>query len=226
MQFDRLIGAGIVPGADGDATQIREVRAAADEPAKISGQGANVVAATTGDAQTALGQPIGAKSLMIEPNGLVEVNSRGGHDYGLAAMGLDVSALAGDPLGAGRVRCLIVPADELRQGIVELACREFGRIARGKYLAEGVAIVGFNAPVDGGFVDFWNGVQVIEEACGGAGEDEEQAVGEGIERAAVTDSGSLVRVRGAGGGDAGLDEGKAGGTDGFVEQLDAGGHCC
>src|SRR5687768_1852822 len=123
---------------------------------------------------------------MVEPAGFVEVDARRRQLKGFAAVGLEVGAFAGDALVAGGRRDLVMPAEKGLQGGVE---NIGGGGGRGFVLedgaAGGVAVVGFDAPAEGGFVGLGGGVEVIEELGGGLDEDEEEARGEGVEGAAV-----------------------------------------
>ncbi len=99
-----------------------------------------------------------------------------------------------------------------------------GEIADADDGAERVAVVGFDSPADGGFVDFGDRVEVIEQSRGGFDEDEKQALGERVEGAAVADFGGFSGFILRGGLDDVLDHREAGGAGGFVEKMDAGGH--
>src|SRR5580658_9569477 len=118
----------------------------------------------------------------------MKVDAGWGHDDAFAAMGFDVGTLAVYALGTGGVGNLLMPTDEGLQRGVELFRREMGCVAGRDDLALRIAVIGFDAPADGGFVDLGNVVQIVEEPRGWFDEDQQQAAGEGIERAAVADS--------------------------------------
>src|SRR5438067_8482520 len=101
------------------------MRTAFQEPPKIARQGADVVTAAHRDLQFAL-----ARQVVTEPARLMKVNARRGHDHRFTAMSFNVRALAADALVAGSRRDLVLPADEARQGVVELLRGQIRRIAR------------------------------------------------------------------------------------------------
>ena len=219
VEFNESIGAGITPGTDGDAMQCGEMGAAADEPAEIAGQGADVISSADRHSQLT-----GAREVVTEPACFVEIDLRGGQIDCFAAVGLEIGALAVDSFGAGGRRRLIVPADETRQGVVELSRVKSGWVAGECGAAMEIAVVRFDAPSHGGVVNLGDGVQVIEQARGGLHENEQQAAGEGVERSAVTNLRIPFCVLKLGGLDARLHERKARGSFGFVKQVNAGAH--
>src|SRR5687767_10841283 len=136
--------------------------AAVEEAAEVAGEGADVVAAAGDDAEAAL-----AGEVMGEPIGFVEVDAGWGELEGFAAMGFEIGAFAVDALVAGGRGDLVVPAEEGLQGGVELrGARRSGGFALEDGATGGVAVVGFDAPADGGFVGLGGGVEVVEELGG------------------------------------------------------------
>jgi len=183
VDFDGSVGAGIEPRSDGITSQFGEMRAASEHSAQVAGQCADVISAANGQLQ-----PAGERQIVSEPAGFVEIDARGRHDDGFAALCPDVGALAVDAFGAGGMRDLLVPADECLNHIFQPLGREARWIAAGSDLAVRIAVVGFDAPSNYGRISFGNVMQVIEQPGGRLHEDEQQPAGEGIERAAVADA--------------------------------------
>ncbi len=69
-QFDAPVRARVDPGADRDAMQPREMSAAADEPAKVARESADVIAAAHREAHCAL-----HRQIVVEPDCFVEINT-------------------------------------------------------------------------------------------------------------------------------------------------------
>ena len=183
VHFDVPAGAGVMPRTDRQSMQIGQVRPAAEGSAEVAGESANVVAAAHDDAQAAL-----AREVVAEPLRLVQVDARGREIDLLAAVRLDVRALAADALVARRRRDLLLPAQKrFQRGVEALRRVRHGGLTLKDGLAGRVAVVGLDAPADGRLVHLGGIVQVIEELRRRLDEDQQQPVGERIERAAVAD---------------------------------------
>jgi hypothetical protein len=159
VQFHESVCAGILPGTDPLAMQLAEMGAAAEEAADIARKGADVISAADDQFHPAL-----AREIVAHPTGLVQIDARSRQIECFAAMGLDVGAFAVDSLVAGWRGNLVAPADQLRQYVFELLGSESARIACGDDAAMRIAVIGFDAPADGGVIGFGNRVQIIEQS--------------------------------------------------------------
>ena len=99
------------------------------------------------------------------------------------------------------------------------------RLASRHHSPEQVAVVRLRSPCEGGDVRLWNRVQEIHQARRLAGEEQDESLGERVERAAMAD-GQLVAAD-AGGANLlheRLHQGEAGLANRLVDEMDAGRH--
>ncbi len=116
----------------------------------------------------------------------MEENTRGWQLHGFAAVGSNVGALSANSFVARRRRHLLLPTRQDLHLIVQSRLVQSGGVACRDNLTEGVEGVRFGAPYHLGLVDLGHGVEELEELGRLPHEDQEQPLGEGIERAAMT----------------------------------------
>src|SRR5262245_63484 len=124
VELERLAFARIIPRSNGSSMKVCQMRSTADPATKIAHQGSNVISTTDDDPQSAV-----VRKIMVDPARLVQINARRRHRHHFPPVGLEIGPFTSDAPGAGCMRNLFLPADEIRQCRLKLPDGKAGWIS-------------------------------------------------------------------------------------------------